>query len=174
MKGGKAIIVVGGTGMGKTTFVKSMLMHVAKENIWLYDVNNEYTEYIIPLPQLPTFQAFCDKASLLKQSVIVFEEATIFLKNKGSNQKLIDILVRKRHTENLVILVFHSLRSVPKYLLDLCNIMVLHKTNDPLDKAEQFDNDELLKAYQYIKAAPMIPGTNGKMYSPSKLIPLLS
>lgn len=174
MKGGKAIIVVGGTGMGKSTFVKSCLSHVAPENIWLYDVNNEYRDYIVPLPQLPSFQAFCDHAAKLNQSVIVFEEATIFLNNKGSNQKLIDILVRKRHTENLIILVFHSLRSVPKYLLDLCNIMVLHKTNDPLDIAERFDNDQLLQGYKYIKSAPMLSGTNGKMYSPSKLIPLLS
>src|SRR6478736_183058 len=110
MKGGKAIIVVGGTGMGKTTFVKSMLSHIHPENIWLYDVNNEYGEYIISAPLLP-FETFCNRASSLKQCVIVFEEATIFLNNKGSNQKLIDILVRKRHTENLVILVFHSLRS---------------------------------------------------------------
>lgn len=174
MKGGKAIIVIGGTGMGKSTFVKSCLSHVHKENIWLYDVNNEYREYINPLPELPSFQNFCDKASKLNQSVIVFEEATIFLNNKGSNQKLIDILVRKRHTENLIILVFHSLRSMPKYLLDLCNVLVLHKTNDPLEIAERFDNDALLKAYQYIKAAPMLPGSNGKMYSPSKAITLLS
>lgn len=180
MKGGKAIIVVGGTGMGKTSFIKGCLSHIHKDNIWLYDVNNEYTDYINPypidpisrVPKLPEFKRFCERACTLQENVIVFEEATIFLNNKGSNQMVVDMLVRKRHTQNLIFLAFHSLRSVPKYLLDLCNVLVLHKTTaDPDDVVEKFNNPDLLKAFLYIKNAPMIPGKT-KMYSPSRLVNL--
>lgn len=174
MLGGKAVIVVGGTGMGKTTLNKNYLRQVSKECLWLYDVNNEYSEFLPPNYLLPKFDSFCDKAACLSNAVIVFEEATIFLSNKGSNRILIDILVRKRHTSNLIFLVFHSLRSVPKYLLDLCNILILLKTNDPEHIVKAFDNDNLLQAYNELKKAPMLQNPDSKkLYSPHKFVKLL-
>lgn len=172
MIGGKALIIVGGTGMGKTTFIKSCLSKVNKSSIYLFDVNAEYAEFSdIPLPK---FSVFCNKALDLQQAVIVFEEATIFLNNRGSNETLIEILVRKRHTQNLVFLVFHSLRSVPKYLIDLCNIMVLHKTNDPLSIAEVFGNQAITDAFVEIKNGDMLQNEQGKTFSPHRVIKLIS
>lgn len=174
MIGGKAVIVVASTGMGKTTLVKNYLQQVSKECLWLYDVNNEYTDFLVPDYKLPKFDMFCEKAANLKQAVIVFEEATIFLSNKGSNRILVDILVRKRHTNNLVFLVFHSLRSVPKYLLDLCNYLILLKTNDPEHIVKSFDNDSLLEGYAEIKKSPMLQNKeSGRFYSPHKFIKLI-
>jgi hypothetical protein len=174
MLGGKAVIVVGGTGMGKTTLNKYYLRQVNKECIWLYDVNNEYTEFVPPNYVLPKFDVFCEKASKLSQAVMLFEEATIFLSNKGSNRILIDILVRKRHTQNVIFLVFHSLRFVPKYLLDLCNLMVLLKTNDPEHVVKAFEHEALLNAYTELKKSPMLLNKElGKYYSPHKFVKLL-
>lgn len=169
-KGGKAFIVVGATGMGKTTWLKNMLRTVHPENLFLYDVNAEYTElYNAPLPD---FDKFSDEAKHKRESVIVFEEATIFLNNRGSNVSLIDVLVRKRHTKNIVFLVFHSFRAVPKYIIDLCNYMVIHKTNDTVDLVARYKNDTITKAFSEILAAPMIVAENGSEYSPSKIISL--
>lgn len=39
-------------------------------------------------------------------------------------------MVRKRHTNNLLIFNFHSLRAVPLYILDFVNYIYLRKTND--------------------------------------------
>lgn len=167
-KGGKAFIVVGAPGMGKTTFNKEILSQVHPATIWLYDVNNEYTDFV-QMPLLK-FDKFCEIALTKTDSLIVFEEATIFLSNKGSNVNLKEILVRKRHTRNVILLVFHSLRSVPKYLLDLCNYLVLHKTNDPEYIAESFEHPELLKTYQEIKASEMLQKPGGKPYSPRKIV----
>lgn len=169
-KGGKAFIIVGAPGMGKTTFVKNILKRVHPGTIWLYDVNNEYTE-IINQPLLD-FDVFCKEAMKKRESILVFEEATIFLSNKGSNNELKNILVRKRHTHNTILLVFHSLRYVPKYLLDLCNYMALYKTNDPEEKAIELGNENILNAYREIKSAPMLKNDVGREYSPHKIVTL--
>lgn len=174
MIGGKGIIVVGGTGMGKTTFIKQCLSMVNKDVVYLYDVNNEYEDYTPENYALPDFKDFCNKAVLLKQSVIVFEEATIFLDNRGSNNQVISMLVRKRHTENTYFLVFHTLRSIPKNLLGLCNLMVLHKTNgDNLEVVDKLGNARVTSAYKEISSAGMLKSPTGKLYSPSKIVHLL-
>ena len=41
-----AILVVGKTGSGKTTLVKSLLKKANKKSLFLYDVNNEYKEFV--------------------------------------------------------------------------------------------------------------------------------
>ncbi len=174
MIGGKGIIVVGGTGMGKTTFIKTCLSMTNKEVVYLYDVNNEYDEYTPENYSLPDFKDFCNRSVQLKQSVIVFEEATIFLDNRGSNNQVISMLVRKRHTENTIFLVFHTIRSIPKNLLGLCNLMVLHKTNgDNLEVVERLGSDKVTSAYKELLSESMLKSNTGRLYSPSKIIHLI-
>ena len=62
--------------------------------------------------------------------MVVFEEATIFFGSKGRNEKMIELLVRSRHSQNTIILVFHSLRALPDYIYELINFIVLFKTQD--------------------------------------------
>lgn len=146
---GKAFIVVGGTGRGKSTFVKKCLDKVNKDAILLYDVNNEYSVYY-PHPFLPIEQ-FTEKSTTVRSAVIVYEEATIFFSNRSSNDSLREILVRKRHTNNTIFLVFHSLRNVPRYVYDLCNYVVLHKTNDSKSLVEsKFDDERLTKVFDRV------------------------
>ena len=137
-------LIVGSTGTGKTTYVKSLINKVDINNRLIYDVNNEYGVNI----KLPNFQDFAERVTRIKNAFIVFEEATIFLNNRGSNQYIIDSLVRKRHTSNYYVLVFHSLRSVPKYIYDLCTHVTLFKTNDNYDLIDKrFKDDRLSKAF---------------------------
>lgn len=125
---GAGHIIVGATGTGKSTFVKNLLSVVNPDCIAVYDVNNEYQNFF-PYP-LTDFESFTRKVTRLKKAVVVFEESTIFLNNRGTNQNLIDLLVKKRHNQNYIILVFHSLRSVPRYVFELCNYITVFKTND--------------------------------------------
>jgi len=147
---GKSIIFVGGTGTGKTTLIKGRLKKVSKDCLYLFDINNEYTEFFDkPLPSFVKFSKQCTK---LNDAIIVYEEATIFLSNKGSNSEVNEVLVRKRHTNNTIFFVFHSLRSVPRWLFDLSNYLFLLKTNDSLDTVEKkFDHDALTTAFKEVQ-----------------------
>jgi len=143
---GKSIIVVGGTGTGKTTLIKERLKNVDKRSLHLYDVNNEYTEFYTE--PFGSFERFAKKAQRLNDAVIVFEEATIFLSNKGSNSQVRDILVRKRHTNCTIFFVFHSLRSVPRWVYDLSNFVVLLKTNDSESSVvSRFEDDRFTQVF---------------------------
>lgn len=147
----KAILVVGATGTGKTTYNKKCLGKVSPKSIHLYDVNNEYKDYY-KKPFIP-FTDFMNQAKNIENGVIVFEEATIFLNNRLCNQDLIDILVRKRHTNNTVFMVFHSLRNVPRYVYDLSNIVVLHKTNDSEKSVHsKFEDERLTEVFKQVNS----------------------
>lgn len=118
------IIIVGAKGTGKTTQTKEII-RAANLPALIYDVNNEYGNN--PLPDIDTFLI---QAAKMKNATIVFEEATIFFSAKGRSEKLIEILVRSRHNRTLTVLNFHSLRSVPTYILELTNYLILKATND--------------------------------------------
>lgn len=147
-KQGFAHLVVGGTGSGKTTFIKTMLGKIPNQkSILIYDVNAEYFSDSV----LPDFKDFTQKINNVKKCVIVLEEATIFLDARGSSFDIRNLLVRKRHNENYIFLVFHSLRSVPFYIYNLCNYITLLNTNDQIQNVEgRFDDKvtELFKAVQ--------------------------
>lgn len=135
-------IIVGATGTGKTTYIKNMIKSVNKDALFVYDVNNEYRNYF-PYNFID-FEEWIESADRLRRSVIVIEEATIFLNNRSSNYYLKDILVRKRHKNNFVILVFHSLRSVPRYVYELANYITIFHTNDSAEMtAKELKDDRL-------------------------------
>jgi predicted AAA+ superfamily ATPase len=145
----KGIIIVGATETGKTTYVKKLLEKVPdKRSLFIYDVNNEYSEFF-PYP-LIGIEDFMEKTQFMKKGIFVLEEATIYLNNRSSNEHLINLMVRKRHTFNTIILVFHSMRSVPRYIYELSNYITIFKTNDSSemtarelkdDRLEQIMND---------------------------------
>jgi hypothetical protein len=132
----KGILNVGATGTGKTSEVVKILQSVnfdtyifdfqreAKykpfKNLW--DVNNL------------SFEDFLINTQGKKKSCFVFEEASIFLKHtakkKNLQRALDELLVGKRHANNLVIFNFHSLRRVPLELLDFTDLLILGKTTD--------------------------------------------
>ena len=139
----KALIIVGATGTGKTTYIKNMLKKVpCKESLFIYDVNNEYSD-LFPYP-LIGIEDFMEKTQFMKKGIFVLEEATIYLNNRSSNEYLINLMVRKRHTFNTIILVFHSMRSVPRYIYELSNFITIFKTNDSSEMtARELKDDRL-------------------------------
>jgi DNA helicase HerA-like ATPase len=138
-------IIVGGTGTGKSTFVKNLLKKVKnKGTIFIYDVNNEYKEYY-PYKFDPDYEGFTDKIVKIEKAIIVFEESTIFLNNRSCNANIVDMLIRKRHINNYYIFVFHSLRSVPRYIYEYSNFITLFKTSDSPDLVlRKFEDGRLI------------------------------
>jgi len=151
-----AHLIIGATGTGKTTKVKEYLKTIPnKKAIFIYDINNEYREFY-PY-KFEDFEVFIERMTRVKKGVMVFEESTIFLSNRTCNRQLVDILVRKRHTGNYIFMNFHSLRSLPKYVLDLCKYVTLFHTNDSVSFVEStFRNDLLTEAFKEVNNAPNI------------------
>ena len=152
----KAVIIVGNTGRGKSTAARELL-DIAKiegREIFVYDPNAEYKKYYGG--EFTHVSEFLNKVSKKKNAFILFEEATIFFSNKGYSELLVDMLVRKRHQNNEIVLLFHSLRSIPTYILELCNFLVLYKTNDRENYINKtFEGyDDILTAFNLLKNTP--------------------
>lgn len=143
----KTLLVIGNTGTGKTFYIKKLLKKIPnKETIIIYDVNNEYKDFY-PFEFLD-IEEFLENIVDVQKCVIVIEEATIFFNNRSSDEILTNIIVRKRHNNNFTILVFHSLRTVPRYIYDVTNYVMLFKTNDSSQVVwEKFRDPVLLKHF---------------------------
>lgn len=145
---------IGKTKTGKTTFTKGLILDVVdKRPIFVYDVNNEYTAFY--KGQFVKHQEFMEIVKNLENSFIVFEEATIFFKNRGSDEILEEMLVRKRHTKNIIYMNFHSIRAIPKYVFDLVDYVTIFKTNDSVKSVkEKYDDERFIHAFELIRKSP--------------------
>ena len=151
---GFTILQVGRTKSGKTTESKEWLERLeGKLQLHVYDVNNEYSEFLPKNYQLPSFKDFVEKVYPITNSFILFEEASIFFTPKaGLDIVMRDKLVRKRHQHNIIMLNFHSWGMVPKDIVSMCDIVIVRKTNDSLKKVEErCDDVKLLKAFEKVK-----------------------
>lgn len=146
----KAFAIVGQTGTGKTTFAKK-LAHAIGRPLLVYDVNAEWGG-----TELPDKVDFLNSVKRTTGHCVVIEDATIFFDNHSRSAELQEILIRKRHTQTTVILLFHNLRCVPLYVVNLLNNITLLKTNDTVNTvAKKFaGNDELLNAFFEVNNDP--------------------
>lgn len=147
----KCIVVAGMTGTGKTTFVKNnILSKVPVSNQLVFDVNGEYSGH--GTFDDPNIESFMSYAQTQTNKVIVFEEATIFFSQHGVKRDLFNFLVKKRHMNNTLVFVFHSLRKIPQDILDMTDFVVVLRTNDrPGIVYERFkDNPEIIDAYEAV------------------------
>jgi hypothetical protein len=147
----KGYLIVGSTNTGKSTFLRSQLKKVGNKNsIIIYDINNEHHD-LYPY-KFVEYNVFMEKLTKVKNAVIALEESTIFLNNRGTNENLTKLLVQKRHTHNYIFLCFHSLRSIPRYVFDLCNYITLFKTNDSADVIDQkFRDNRINEMFERVK-----------------------
>lgn len=128
-------LVIGMTGQGKSRFTKAA---IDDKRCFVYDVQNEYDFLEFEKPTDPPkeraryfgdMNIFLNKVETRRNCTIVFEEATAFLKGQ-IGKRLTNIIISKRHTQNNLFFIFHSINSVPPAIFDLCNWVVLFKTND--------------------------------------------
>jgi DNA helicase HerA-like ATPase len=153
------ILIVGSTGQGKTFYTKKLLE--GKKTL-IFDVNNEYGEeneslanksdYIKFTPnKTVTMQSksipsraryidgdikdFVSLASLCTDRIIVFEDATGFIKGRTSNA-MDKLMAKRRHVRQTIILQFHSIDSIPPRIAQLSNILILFKTQDEEKKVK--------------------------------------
>lgn len=149
---GFACINVGRTRTGKTTLSKSLVVDYIRSNgmdysnVYIYDVNKEYYDYYKE-PFVP-YNEFINNIKDVTNSFILIEEATIFFNVKATDKLIQEMLVRKRHTNNIIYLNFHSIRAIPRYVFDLVNYVTIFKTNDTLEVVKtKYDDARFLKAF---------------------------
>jgi len=169
---GKVILVVGARGMGKTTTNKRLILPVHIDARVIMDINGEYTG-MYSHHKFFDFDEFTKKAVNMKRAVILIEEATIYLQTQGQNKDITKLLVISRHADNTVIMSFHSLQRVPKYIFELSNTLILHKTGDELSDVKGFGDKRILEAFIELEKAPMLSDAKtGREYSPQKIVKL--
>jgi len=127
----KSICIVGMTNTGKSYEVK----RIPKHKKYIFDIQNEHQEFNAISGRLDSSENFLDKIEHVKNSVIVFEEATAFFGYSNSNRRAMKMLVNKRHDNNLIIFCFHALRFVPPYIVTMMDYFALKKTGDDEKKA---------------------------------------
>lgn len=145
------IIIAGMTGEGKSEFVKQYIGE--KRNAFVMDVQNEYGRLTKYPGQKPVnlsdnvndrrsryiggdFKEFLRIVKTKRNTICVFEEATAFLEGRiGIEMR--QILINKMFTKNVYILLFHSISAIPPRILQLCNYVVLYRTNDESYQVEK-------------------------------------
>jgi hypothetical protein len=130
-------LIAGGQGTGKTTFVKSCILNPKRAVI--LDINNEYKE----LDKLGCLRIVKDFQNRLKdivnlpQITLIVEEATIFFSNRKYDKNLCEMIVRKRHLQSDIFMLYHSLTDIPDYLLRISDFLWVFKTKDNPTRIEQ-------------------------------------
>ena len=146
----RCFMLVGATGTGKTFFTKQLIKTVNKNSLLVFDVNDEYNDFY-PYPFDPDIDKFLAKAEKVKKAVILIEDATSFFAVQGRSDRLIKILVGKRHTGNTIILLFHSWGDVPRYLYRKCTEVVIFKTHDAEKDVLKVGNEQILNAWKDVQ-----------------------
>jgi len=141
----RVIVVCGAKKRGKSTFIKIKLVSGYKGNLFINDVNNEYGDKGVVLP----FKEFIARSMKQWRTLNIFEDATIYLSNKGDSEELKHLMVLARHRANTIVFVFHSLQSIPSYILTQSDLLVLFKTteNVGLIKNKFKYNVDILRAF---------------------------
>lgn len=145
-------LIIGAPGQGKSSYLKNLYF---KKRVFIYDVNNEHYKnenYKLPLPE-----DFVRKVENEQNCIIVFEEATIFFGNNSNTDTIRRMLVRKRHTGQYIVFVFHSIRTVPVQIMDFAEVITLFPTgdNEGLIFNKYKGNDLLMDAFRKVKSFGM-------------------
>jgi hypothetical protein len=150
----KLYIICGSKGRGKTTMCTKVLTNSINKGLRpiIYDVRRDYLKQYNK-PFLPK-KEFMEKEILpAKKSVILLEESTIFFPNTSKDSVLYDKIIAMRYDENDIILVYHSLRSIPSYILEQGDFLILFKTSDNYAyiNSKFRGNDDVLECFESVQ-----------------------
>jgi hypothetical protein len=139
---GKNIAIIGATGTGKTTDAIEIGESIDFEQKLVFDINKEYTEipgYNSVYEKRPDF---IQRALKLQNSLIIFDEATIFFRHGKNSDDILELMLRRRHLNNVCIFNFHALGQIPLFIVHYIDEMILHHTNDNKNGVNRFEGRE--------------------------------
>jgi len=163
---GVVFLIVGARGTGKSTEMRKMLEKVHPKARLVYDPSDQFSD-LFPYP-LIEFKDFTPKMVNVSNALIAIDEATIFLSNRGNDDDVKNVLVKARHKNNIIVFCFHSFRSIPFYIYELSDYVIILKTGDNEDLIQsRFKDERLTQAFIRIKNLPWKEGKT-RRYSPSE------
>lgn len=155
---GAAIIIVGYQGAGKTLLSKSLIKSVHSSNLRILDINNEYTEFggrVADKEGEPDFDTYIEMMIAEKKKVFVTEDATVIFSHRGYDPRLVRAIIKKRHSENVYIFLFHSLRVIPRDVFEYSDELWLLKTADTDDTiAGKYKGTGVIELLNDVRALP--------------------
>lgn len=157
---GFVILQIGRPRTGKTTETKKHLQIISEKDpyrtIHILDPNLEFTEFLEegekPIRKWSLFEPTIRD---VENTITVIEEATICLDPRKKEGTVLEMIIKKRHDNNIMILNFHSWRTVPHYIIDFCDFITIFKTQDS-DRAikDRCDWDTVFKAFKRVQNNP--------------------
>lgn len=144
---------------GKTTRTTNLVRVFLSQEfkmIDIFDVNDEYFDEFGRTKRVTlhdNFESIIKKANNpeIRDTLFIFEEATIFF-NHSANKEIVSFMTKQRHKNNDFIFNFHSLRSIPLYILDFTDFIFIGKTNDLQDFVlNKFNGTHVFEAFMNVK-----------------------
>jgi hypothetical protein len=141
MRARRVILVVGMKNVGKTTMLLGMA-RAQKQRVLIFDKNSEAAYNGVPYLNPKNIKEFQGVKKIYHSDVegfmvwlkthyrnglLLLEDATAYVRNRSS-RPLNDMLVSCRHYGLDMIMVFHSLTSVPAEIYPLADTIILFKT----------------------------------------------
>lgn len=130
------IILVGASGMGKTTEIKRHIAKSKKTKLGYALISQDF-EGVIPIER--DFKTFVDKAVKMKNTMFIIDEASTALPNeqpdatKNTFERNLKIFfLNSRKCNNVVFIVYHTMREVPVWLIAYANYFLRFNTSDQL------------------------------------------
>lgn len=172
-KFGCNILIIGGMGQGKTYYTKTNILNpcAGKMPLNIYDINDEYGAF--PNAYKGSMfkpDDFITSVFRKKLQVNVFEEATYFLTHNSPDQRVTEILQRKRHLFNINVFIFTSVAAVPVWVVRMTDRVVLFNTADPNYNLKRFKEEPIF--YEAIKRRVNLRPLQYISFNPNEIIDL--
>ena len=158
----RIINIVAKKGGGKTTTVKNKILPKLKKYL-VFDLYGDDGYSDLPIAKknaLPpkkariaggTFQSFMAYGSKLKDTALIVEDATIFIKGDIHNDDLRASIIGCRHRNILLVFLWHSLGRIPPFILEQSDFIILGNTQDGNFKKYE-RHPQIEEAHNRIKA----------------------
>jgi len=154
---GFVLIIVGYQGAGKSLLAKKIIEGVHPDRLRILDINNEYSEIggvVADDEGEPDFDTYSEMMIREKEVVFITEDATTIFPHRGYDKNLVRAIIKKRHSKNTYIFLFHSLRVVPRDVFEYADELWLLKTADTEDSFDRFKGTGLLETFNEVQTLP--------------------
>jgi len=166
---GKVVILVGGTGEGKTTYSKNKFKTDRQTICYLrIETDIEGKDLI----KFTNFMSFLNFSKTKKNKKFFIDEAfsclpkTLNIKMDNPEHPhniLIDFLLNARKLNNFIFIALHSCKQIPDWLPTYCDYVIRFNTNDQFQyQAQRFISfpkfEESLRTEPFIKEKILLAG----------------
>ena len=158
----KAVLIVGKPGAGKSYFFKNEILPKLNKVLIFDQYGYEYPEATLTDGKKDTgesmlrfsgdFWELVNFSGRFPNRAIIIEDATNFLQGAIHDEPLRKMFAARRHYNQQLYFLFHTLSSIPPFIYSMSDYVVLFKTKDFKERVKnRFQDEELFRAFENIK-----------------------